>query len=183
MAASFDKISTSDAAVLKRLGINYDSLPEDVKSELPRGLWGDPSLDERAVETFPTVEEVSLSMEQWYRSDSEESKEILNGSKPLHLLSAYSVVAPLWLPSLPPIDGLVRAVWNLIPSNIRRTIKEKAQNATAADMASIAATITSFVATVLRTLGIPPIVIRTLLGPIVRKIVDWIVKNVASLPN
>ncbi|KAI1740337.1 hypothetical protein F4680DRAFT_419202 [Xylaria scruposa] len=185
MAANNDRISAADMAVLKRLGINYESLPKGLKTELTQELWGadPPPLRKEAIQTFPTDAEICLGLEQWYHANEEGSDEQLNGSKLLHLLEAYSVVAPLYLSTIPKIGDLVILVWKLIPSALRKVIKEKAKGATADDKAFIASTITTFVSTALQGLGIPAIVIRTILGPVVRTAVDWIVDNVNQLPN
>ncbi|KAI0548416.1 hypothetical protein F4679DRAFT_596834 [Xylaria curta] len=182
MATNNDGICASDVAVLKRLGINYESLP---KGLITRELWGadPPPLGKEAIQTFPTDAEICLGLDQWYHANDEGSDEQLNGSKLLHLLEAYSVIAPLYLPTLPKIGDLVKIVWKLIPSPLRKAIKDRAKNATADDKAFIAATITSFVATALQGLGIPAIIIRTILGPVVRTAVDWIVENVNQLPD
>jgi len=188
MIASDDKISVPDVTELRRLGLTYESLPEHLRSELDPVDWDSrlPDQDE-VLKTFPTEAEVVFSLEQWYHANDSASGELLNGAKPLHLEVAYEVTAALWLhdqrSAIPGIDAIVRAVWALIPHNIRTKIRQWAINATAEDQANIARTITSYVATVLKNFGVPAIVVRTLLGPIVRLAVAWIIKNIRTLPE
>ncbi|KAF2963780.1 hypothetical protein GQX73_g9789 [Xylaria multiplex] len=183
MASNDVEFSDSDVALLKRLGIDPESPLIDVDAN-PDGVPGvHLPVTSQSVATFPSDEEIILSLQQWYYANDDSSDELLNGSKPLHLLEVYDLVTPLYLRRLPSIGDLVKLVWKLIPSGTRKIIKEKARNATAADKASIAGTITSLLSTVLSSLGVPKIVIRTILGPLVRKAVDFIVKNVANLPD
>ncbi|KAI1392094.1 uncharacterized protein F4822DRAFT_115417 [Hypoxylon trugodes] len=172
MATSGNEISASDVAILNRLGINPDS------PEVPKF----PS-EEYVAATFPSEDEIKLSLQQWYYANDESSKELLNGAKPLHLIEVYDLARAYWLPRLPSLKDLVLVIWKLIPSALRKTIKEKAKNATTDDKASIASIIVSFVATALAAYGFPPIIVRTLLGPIARQVVDWIVDNVNELPD
>ncbi|KAI0901303.1 hypothetical protein F4806DRAFT_504811 [Annulohypoxylon nitens] len=171
-------ISATDAVALKKLGINHES------HESPTVFGAaEFSSDCEMIKGLPSTEDISLSVQEWYKATNVDSQQSLDGSKALHLLEVYSLVEPIYASRLPSIGDLMKKVWYLVPADLRKTIKEKARKATPEDKADIAQSITSYIARVLAIIGIPSIIIKILLGPLVRKVVDWIVKNVNELPD
>ncbi|KAI2632910.1 hypothetical protein GGS21DRAFT_147303 [Xylaria nigripes] len=174
------QVTAYDMEMFKALGIQYESLPSSVKSVVEVENWPRFSHDNNNVWTFPTDEEVALYVGQLY--DIEDDKSKLNGTKPIHLLEVYALAQAWWpIPSIP--DFILKTVWGLVPHPLRLKIKTWARSATAQDKKYIAEAITSLVAKGLSIIGIPAIIIRTMLGPVVRLVVDWIVDNVDKLPD
>jgi hypothetical protein len=121
------------------------------------------------------------------------NEDTYNGYKPFHQSSAAFFVQDVGWPTydaqgnflawkqLPSLSDIANAVWNLLDKTTQQNIKNWVATWTSDSGKSIADAIYEVVKMALKNLGVPPFVIRVILGVIVPRLITWIAANIDSL--